>query len=596
MPQRIEDYALIGDCQTAALVGRNGSIDWLCLPRFDSPACFASLLGGPQHGHWTIAPRGRPHSVRRAYRDGSLILDTTFETDEGAVTLTDFMPIRGEVPRVVRVVRGQRGRTPMRTQAAFRFDYGSVVPWVRKAGKTAVHAIAGPDSLRLQSEIPLRGENMTTVADFDVVEGQTRSFVLTWHPSHTGEPLPVDALDALRETERTWKRWASQCSYEGEWDADVRRSLVTLKALTDSRTGAIVAAPTTSLPEELGGVRNWDYRYCWVRDATFTLLSLVHNGFLEEAQAWREWLLRAVAGDPSKLQIMYAVDGARRLEEREIPWLPGYEGSRPVRVGNAAFEQRQLDVYGEVIDALYQCDRYGIAPALDAWKLQRKLLEFLESGWQEADDGIWEVRGPRRHFTHSKVMAWVAFDRALRIVEKADSGEPVAQWRALRDRIHDDVCRQGFDAKLGSFVQSFGSKRLDASLLMIPLVGFLPAADERVRGTVHAIESHLMRDGFVRRYDNDPEVEALPTGEGVFLPCSFWLADNWALVGRHAEARELFERLLTLRNDVGLLSEEYDVAKRRLVGNFPQAFSHVSLINTALNLTPSQDSPARSRL
>jgi GH15 family glucan-1,4-alpha-glucosidase len=357
----------------------------------------------------------------------------------------------------------------------------------------------------------------------------------------------------------------------------------------------MVAAPTTSLPEELGGVRNWDYRYCWVRDATFTLLSLVHNGFLEEAQAWREWLLRAVAGDPSKLQIMYAVDGARRLEEREIPWLPGYEGSRPVRVGNAAFEQRQLDVYGEVIDALYQCDRYGIAPALDAWTLQRKLLEFLESGWQEVDDGIWEVRGPRRHFTHSKVMAWVAFDRVLRIVEKADSGEPIARWRALRDRIHDDVCRQGFDAKLGSFVQSFGSKRLDASLLMIPLVGFLPAADERVRGTLHAIESHLMTDGFVRRYDNDPEVEALPTAEGVFLPCSFWLADNLALVGRHAEARKLFERLLTLRNDVGLLSEEYDVARRRFVGNFPQAFSHVSLINTALNLTPRQDSPARSR-
>jgi GH15 family glucan-1,4-alpha-glucosidase len=596
MAQRIEDYALIGDCQTAALVGQDGSIDWLCLPRFDSPACFASLLGGPQHGHWTIAPRGRLRNVRRAYRDGSLILDTTFETDEGAVTLTDFMPIRDEAPHVVRVVRGKRGRTPMHTQAAFRFDYGSVVPWVRKAGESAVHVIAGPDSLRLQSEIPLRGENMTTVADFDVVEGQTQSFVLTWHPSHTGEPLAVDALDALRETERTWKRWASQCSYNGEWDAVVRRSLVTLKALTDSTTGAIVAAPTTSLPEELGGVRNWDYRYCWVRDATFTLLSLVHNGFLEEAQAWREWLLRAVAGDPSKLQIMYAVDGARRLEEREIPWLPGYEGSCPVRVGNAAFEQRQLDVYGEVIDALYQCDRYGIAPALDARKLQRKLLEFLESGWQEVDDGIWEVRGPRRHFTHSKVMAWVAFDRALRIIEKADSGEPVARWRALRDRIHDDVCRQGFDAKLGSFVQSFGSKRLDASLLMIPLVGFLPAADERVRGTLHAIESHLMTDGFVRRYDSDPEVEALPTGEGVFLPCSFWLADNWALAGRHAEARELFERLLTLRNDVGLLSEEYDVARRRLVGNFPQAFSHVSLINTALNLTPSQGSPARSRL
>ncbi len=470
------------------------------------------------------------------------------------------------------------------------------MPWVRKAAEgNGIRAIAGPDSLRLQSEIPLRGENLTTVADFDVSEGQTLSFVLTWYPSHVPEPPALDALGALAETERAWTEWSEQCTYQGEWRDVVRSSLVTLKALTDVTTGGMVAAPTTSLPETLGGVRNWDYRYCWVRDATFTLLALVHNGFREEANAWREWLLRAVAGDPSKLQIMYAVDGTRRIEESEIPWLPGYEGARPVRVGNAAFQQRQLDVYGEVLDALYQSQRAGIAQAPDAWNLQKKLLDFLETSWQEPDDGIWEVRGPQRQFTHSKVMAWVAFDRAVRFVETARAEGPLERWRNLRDRIKGDVCRYGFDPELDSFVQYFGSKRLDASLLMIPLVGFLEPSDPRVRGTVHAVEKHLMSDGFVRRYNNDPKVEALPDREGAFLPCSFWLADNWALAGRHAEARAMFKRLLGLRNDVGLLSEEYDTAAGRLVGNFPQAFSHVSLVNTALNLTPHETGPAQVR-
>jgi GH15 family glucan-1,4-alpha-glucosidase len=596
VPARIEDYALIGDCLTAALVGKSGSIDWLCLPRFDSPACFASLLGGPEHGHWLIAPREQVKSVRRAYREGSLILDTTFETGGGAVALTEFMPLRDSAPNLIRVVKGLRGRVPMHTQIVVRFDYGSTVPWVRKAGDgNGIRAIAGPDSLRLQSDIPLRGENLTTVADFEVSEGQTLSFVLTWHPSHVPEPPALDALGALAETERAWTEWSAQCTYQGEWRDVVRSSLVTLKALTDVTTGGIVAAPTTSLPETLGGVRNWDYRYCWVRDATFTLLALVHNGFREEANAWREWLLRAVAGDPSKLQIMYAVDGRRRIEESEIPWLPGYEGARPVRVGNAAFQQRQLDVYGEVLDALYQSQRSGIAQAPDAWNLQKKLLEFLETSWQEPDDGIWEVRGPQRQFTHSKVMAWVAFDRAVRCVETARADGPIERWRNLRDRIKGDVCRYGFDPELDAFVQYFGSKRLDASLLMIPLVGFLEPSDPRVRGTLRAVEKHLMSDGFVRRYDNDPKVEALPDREGAFLPCSFWLADNWALVGRHAEARAMFKRLLDLRNDVGLLSEEYDTAAGRLLGNFPQAFSHVSLVNTALNLTPHETGPARVR-
>ncbi len=587
MPSRIEDYALLGDCQTAALVGRDGSIDWMCLPRFDSPACFAALLGGPEHGRWLLAPSDPAARVKRAYRGESLVLDTTFETGDGEVVVTDCMRLRDHGPTVVRVVRGVRGRVRMRTELVIRFDYGSIVPWVRASSDRSLRAIAGPHSLRVDADVPLSGRDMTTVADFEVAEGQTLSFVLAWHASHLEVPESLDAPAVVEATERAWREWAGQCTYAGPWRDVVVRSLVTLKALTHSATGGIVAAATTSLPEALGGVRNWDYRYSWLRDATFALLALVHNGFLDEARAWREWLLRAVAGDPSKLQIMYALDGDRRVEEYEVPWLPGYAGSRPVRVGNAAFRQRQLDVYGEVMDALFQYHRFGVGSSPDAWDLRRKMLDFLETHWESADEGIWEVRGGPRHFTHSKVMAWVAFDRAVRRVE-AQGGGPIERWRALRARIHDDVCRNGYDAELQSFVQSYGSKHLDASLLMLPLVGFLPIDDPRVAGTVRAIERTLLTDGLVRRYEPDPEVDGLPAGEGAFLPCSFWLVDNWSLMGRHEEARAMFERLIGLTNDVGLLSEEYDPGGKRMLGNFPQAFSHVALVNSALALSAQQ--------
>jgi GH15 family glucan-1,4-alpha-glucosidase len=583
VPLPIRDYALLGDCQTAALVGRDGSIDWLCLPRFDSGACFAALLGAPENGRWLLAPAEPIGNVGRAYREGTMVLDTTFATADGEVTVTDCMRIRDHGPRLVRIVRGVRGRVRMKTEIIIRFDYGSVVPWVRSASHGGITAIAGPSSLRIESDVPLEGQNMTTVAEFDVAEGETVSFVLTWHPSHLPQPEPVAASAIVEETEKAWREWSSQCTYRGPWADVVLRSLLTLKALTHSATGGIVAAATTSLPERVGGVRNWDYRYSWVRDATFSLLALIHNGFLDEARAWREWLLRAVAGDPSKLQILYGVDGERRIDEVEIPWLPGYCGSRPVRVGNAAIRQRQIDVYGELMDALFQCHRYGIGPLPDAWDLRRKILEFLETCWEEPDDGIWEVRGPPRKFTHSKVMAWVAFDRAVRRVEERGGG-PLERWRAVRDRIHDEVCREGYDPELRSFVQSYGSKRLDASLLMLPLVGFLPASDDRVQGTVRAIEARLMENGLVRRYENEQGVDGLPPGEGVFLPCSFWLVDNWSLMGRHEEARALFERLVGLTNDVGLLSEEYDPRTGGMLGNFPQAFSHVALVNSALAL------------
>jgi GH15 family glucan-1,4-alpha-glucosidase len=512
-------------------------------------------------------------------------------------------------PRVIRRVRGVRGRIPMRFELTVRFDYGSLIPWVRRVvpstgrgetwtGAEGVHgmrAIAGPHAIRVQSEVPLHGENMTTVATFDVSEGQEFSFVLTWHPSFLEEPPEIDAAQVVADTEKAWDEWASPCTYRGEWSSLVMRSLVTLKALTHANTGGIVAAVTTSLPEAIGGVRNWDYRFSWVRDATFTLLALMQNGFLDEARAWREWLLRAVAGDPSRLQIMYGVDGTRRIEEHEVPWLPGYERSAPVRIGNAAFRQRQLDVYGEVLDALHQCGRYGLTPSQDAWDLRRKLLEFLEGIWDQPDEGIWEVRGPRRQFTHSKVMAWVAFDRGVRRIEAVGHGGPLERWRAIRDRIHAEVCRHGYDPQVGAFVQHFGSKELDASLLMVPLVGFLPATDERVRGTALAIERQLLHGGLVRRYSTREELDGLPRGEGVFLPCSFWLADNWMLMGRIDDARRLFTRLAGLCNDVGLLSEEYDVLAARLTGNFPQAFSHVSLVNSALNLTHCDRGPAQNR-
>jgi GH15 family glucan-1,4-alpha-glucosidase len=598
MPLRIEDYALIGDCQTAALVGKDGSIDWLCLPRFDSAACFAALLGGPEHGRWLLAPRVPVKRVTRAYRDGSLILDTTFQTDDAEVVVTDCMPLRDSLPHIVRSVRGVRGRMPMRTELVVRFDYGSIVPWVRKARGGGIRAIAGPDSIVLQSDVPLRGENLTTVAEFDVAQGDVVSMVLTWHPSHAREPHEVDGAAIIERTERAWEAWSAKNTYEGPWRQVVARSLCTLKALTHTATGGIVAAPTTSLPEAIGGPRNWDYRYGWVRDATFTLLALIHNGFTQEAEDWREWLLRAVAGDPSKLQIMYAVDGQRRLEEEEIPWLPGYEGSSPVRVGNAAFQQKQLDVYGEVMDALFQCHTHGLPAEEEAWSMRRGMLEFLETCWDQPDEGIWEVRGPARQFTHSKVMAWVAFDRAVRRLDSlsniGDDGPRLERWRSVRDRMHGEICAQGYDSEIGAFVQSYGARKLDASLLMLPLVGFLPPTDPRVRGTVHAIEARLLEGGLVRRYETDPRVDGLPGGEGVFLPCSFWLADNWALMGRRSDAAALFERLVGLCNDVGLLSEEYDVSAGRLVGNFPQAFSHVSLINSARSLLD-HASPAHRR-
>ena len=596
----LEDYALLGDCQTAALLGRDGSIDWLCFPRFDSASCFAALLGDREHGRWKIAPAAEPRKVTRRYREGTLVLDTEVETEDGVVIVTDFMPLRAtapaESPEVVRIVQGKRGTVRMKMELIVRFDYGATIPWVRKIDGT-LRAIAGANALRLVTPIENHGENLATVAEFDVREGERIPFVLTWFPSFADAPPAIDAERALSETETAWRAWSARSTYDGDWKQPVARSLLTLKALTDARTGGIVAAPTTSLPERIGGVRNWDYRYCWIRDATFTLLSLMTAGYQDEARAWREWLLRAVAGEPSKLQIMYSIAGDRRLDEFEVPWLPGYERSAPVRIGNAASAQRQLDVYGELIDALHESVRFGIEPEEYAWRMQIAILDFLETAWKEPDSGIWEVRGPPREFTHSKVMAWVAFDRAVKSVEKFRLEGPADRWRKVRDAIHREVCEKGFDANKNAFVQHYGSTELDASTLMLPLVGFLEATDPRMRGTIEAIERDLDMGGFVRRYANESSgVDGLPGSEGVFLPCTFWLADNLYLLGRHDDARAIFERLLALRNDVGLLSEEYDVGKRRLLGNFPQAFSHVSLVNTACNLSRDVKGPASHRL
>lgn len=585
MPSRIEDYALIGDCETAALVARDGSIDWLCLPRFDSGACFAALLGGPEHGRWCIAPADPRPRVTRAYWPNTLILETEFTTADGTVTVIDFMPPRDGEVDLVRIVKGKRGRVAMRTELILRFDYGSTVPWVSRLEDGALRAIAGPDMVVLRTSVPLHGEGLTTVGEFSIAEGETISFVLAYTRSHLAPPTPVDAAAALVATERFWQDWARQCTYSGEWRDAVTRSLVTLKALTYHPTGGVVAAPTTSLPEQLGGPRNWDYRYCWLRDATLTLLALMDAGYSEEAEAWRDWLLRAAAGLPAQVHIMYGVGGERRLTEWEVPWLPGYENSRPVRIGNAAHQQFQLDVYGEVLDALHHARRTGLAQSTDAWRLQQALVEHVESVWQQPDEGIWEVRGPRQHFTHSKVMAWVAVDRVISGIEEFGLDGPIDRWRALRQRIHDDVCQRGYDPQCGSFVQAYGSKQLDASLLLLPLVGFLPADDPRVRGTIEAIEQRLKVDGLVLRYDSATTEDGLPPGEGAFLACSFWLADCLALIGRYDDARRLFESLLALRNDVGLLAEEYDPHLRRQLGNFPQAFSHVALIDSALNLT-----------
>jgi GH15 family glucan-1,4-alpha-glucosidase len=580
----IEDYALIGDCETAALVSRGGSIDWLCFPRFDSHACFAALLGTPDHGRWLLAPAAPVISARRWYRGDTAILETEFTTADGVVSLIDFMPVRSGLPDLVRLVVGRRGRVAMRMDLAVRFDYGSVVPWVRSV-PGGISAVAGPDSLLLRTAVPLRGEDFTTVAEFEVAAGEDVSFDLTWFPSHAEPRQHLDPHEALRSTETWWTGWAAECTVTGPWRAAVMRSLITLKALTYRPTGAIIAAPTTSLPERFGGVRNWDYRYCWLRDATFTLLALMSAGYTREAAAWREWLLRAVAGRPEQIHIMYGIAGERRLPELELPWLPGFEASRPVRIGNAAHAQFQLDVFGEVLDATHQGWKHGVPPNGNAWSIDTALVTYLESAWREPDEGIWEVRGPRRHFTHSKVMAWVAMDRAVKGIEQFGLDGPVDRWRTIRDAIHDEVCAKGYDASQRAFVQSYGSPLLDASLLMMPLVGFLPASDPRVGGTIEAIERHLTHDGFVSRYQTVPEVDGLPPGEATFLLCSFWLVDCLELLGRHDDATRLFERLLSIRNDVGLLAEGYDTAQRRLAGNFPQAFSHVGLINSALNLS-----------
>jgi GH15 family glucan-1,4-alpha-glucosidase len=594
MPSKIEDYALIGDCESAALVTRQGAIDWLCLPRFDSGACFAALLGTPKHGRWLLTPTANIQHIQRRYRHNTLILETDFRTDAGQVTVIDFMPQRTETPDVVRIVEGKQGQVPMYMELIIRFDYGSIVPWVRRLD-WGLRATAGPDTLYLRTPVAVQGENMHTVAAFTVSPGERVPFILSWCPTHARVPESAAAEELLQAAEAWWRGWSSHCTYEGEWKEAVVRSLITLKALTYARTGGIVAAATTSVPEKIGGVRNWDYRFCWLRDATFTLYAFINNGYIDEACAWREWLINAVAGDPAELQIMYGLAGERRLTELSLEWLPGYEGSAPVRIGNAAYRQHQLDVYGEVMDALHLARRHGLPPSENAWRIERTMMDFLESDWQKPDEGIWEVRGPQRDFTHSKVMAWVAVDRAVKAVERFGLAGPVDKWRQLRAAIHQQVCTQGFDPQLNAFVQYYGSKDPDASLLMLPLVGFLPADDPRMVGTVAYIQKHLSRDGFIDRYPTREEVDGLPSGEGAFLLCTFWLADNLALQGRYAEARDIFERLLDLRNDVGLLSEQYDPTHKRLLGNFPQAFSHVGLINTAYNLAkvhgPAQDRP-----
>jgi GH15 family glucan-1,4-alpha-glucosidase len=590
---KIEDYALIGDTHTAALISREGSLDWLCLPRFDSPACFAALLGNPEHGRWLLTPYDDITTVHRRYRGDTLVLETRYVTATGTAMVLDFMPPRDRDINLVRIVVGVKGTVRMKMEMTLRFDYGSIVPWVSHH-RRLLKAVAGPDAVYLETAVELQGVGFSTVADFTVTEGQEIPFTLTWRASHDTPPKPLITERALSETILWWKKWSSRCTYQGPWRDAVIRSLITLKALTYAPTGGIVAAPTTSLPELLGGVRNWDYRYCWIRDATFTLYALLMAGYHSEAKAWREWLLRAVAGKPSDLQIMYGIAGERRLTELELNWLPGYERSTPVRIGNAASQQFQLDVYGEMMDTMHQARELGLAASEDSWRVQHAIMEFLESVWDHPDEGIWEVRGPRRHFTHSKVMAWVAVDRAVKAIERCHVEGPLDRWRALRVTIHEQVCREGYDANRGSFVQYYGGTSLDGSLLMIPLVGFLPASDPRVQGTLHAIERDLTVDGLVMRYRPSGQLDGLPGDEGMFLPCSFWLVDNLVLAGREDEARALYDRLVGLSNDVGLLSEEYDLKNKRLVGNFPQAFSHVSLIDSAYGFCR-VESPAERR-
>lgn len=584
-PLPIEDYGLIGDCASCALVGLNGSIDWLCWPRFDSGACFAALLGDSGNGRWKLAPVAEARATRR-YQDNSMILETEFTTGSGTVVVIDFMVPNSPHSSVVRIVEGRLGTVDMATEIALRFDYGMSVPWVtRLDDDTGICAIAGPEMVVLRTAVELEGRDLQTVGRFSIAAGERACFVMTHAPSHQPPPPAADALEALRETERTWVEWCARCTYHGEWREAVLRSLMVLKTLTYNQTGGIVAAATTSLPEQLGGVRNWDYRFCWLRDATLTLFSLMHAGYYEEAGAWRDWLHRAIAGSPSQIQIMYGIAGERRLAEWEVPWLAGYQGATPVRVGNAASDQLQLDVYGEVMSALHLARAGGIAENISSWELQRGVVAHLAEIWREPDEGIWETRGGRRNFTFSKVMAWVAFDAMIQDAEAQQLEGPVEEWRAIRDEIHNTVCREGFDAAKNSFVQSFGSTQLDASLLLIPLVGFLPHDDPRVLGTIEAIERELVSEGFVLRYTTTDSKDGLPPGEGAFLACSFWLADCLHMQGRPAEARAMFERLLALRNDLGLLSEEYDPRAKRLVGNMPQAFSHTALIGSAMNLS-----------
>ncbi|MGB3410609.1 MAG: glycoside hydrolase family 15 protein [Microthrixaceae bacterium] len=592
---RIEDYAMIGDTQTSALVGRDGSIDWLCLPRFDSPACFAALLGDRGNGRWKLAPAGSGHTVKRRYLPDSLVLETEYTTPEGVVRVTDCMPIRTTSPDIVRLVEGISGTVQMDMDLVVRFDFGATVPWVRN-NDGVMSLVAGPNALELASGVEVHGEDMTTRASFTVGKGDRVPFVLTWHPSVEPAPLRADPFTTIVNTVEWWHSWANQCTGGGRWETELRSSLIVLKALTYSPTGGIVAAPTTSLPEVIGGVRNWDYRYCWLRDATFSLQVLLSAGYESEAVAWRDWLLRAVAGDPGQIQIMYGLGGERQLPELELGWLSGYEGSRPVRVGNGAASQRQLDVYGEVIDTLYQARRSGLAAEPETWHVEQALLDWLESGWREPDSGLWEIRGDPRHYVHSKVMSWVAFDRAVRSIEQFHEEGDTTKWAATRDEIHREVCELGWDAERSTFTQSYGSSELDASLLMIPMVGFLPPDDPRVGSTVEAIRRELSVDGFIARYptDGSSPSDGMAGEEGAFLLCSFWLADALALCGRVDEAEAQFERLLALRNDVGLLSEEYDPVAGRMLGNFPQAFSHVGLAGTALNLSQASG-PANER-
>jgi len=592
MPLPLEDYALIGNGRTAALVGRDGSIDWWCVPRFDAPACFAALLGESGNGRWRLAPSGVERAARRRYASGTLILETEFDTDDGSVRVTDLMPLDGARTDIVRVVEGLRGTVAMEMDLVIRFDYGQDVPWVRKVDGVTL-ATAGPDSIELRTPVATRGEHMRTVAHFMVAAGERVPFVLNHRASHAPPLPPLDAEQALQRTLQDWRAWSGRSRYEGRWRDEVQRSLITLKALIHGPTGGIVAAPTTSLPEQRGGVRNWDYRYCWLRDATFTLNTLLFAGYDAEAVAWREWLLRAVAGSAKDLQILYSVTGERRLPEYVLPWLAGYQGAKPVRVGNAASEQFQLDVYGEVMDMLHQARAAGLEPERHVWQIQCRLLTFVADHWDTPDEGIWEIRGPRRHFTHSKVMAWVAFDRAVKDAERFGLAGPLQHWRGLRDTVHAQVCERGVDARRGCFVQHYDTTDLDASLLLIPAVGFLPPEDPRVHATVNAIQRELMAQGLVLRYPTGTGVDGLPPGEGTFLPCSFWLVDALALTGRPDEAEALFERLIALANDVGLLAEEYDPQARRLAGNFPQALTHMALVNSARLLSKPPQAPGK---